>query len=184
MLLCGIINELERFIVADGHRYNLAYFFCQATDSRINSAVAVLRGVIYLLVYRQPRLLAYLLADRPIPEDDSVAWVVLAKILQDILGDANLKATYLVIDAFDECFADLPNLLDLIVCTSSERVKWLVSSRNTAAIERKLRSGYGLIEFSLGSGTNAEYVSFDIDGYIDSRLSDLASIWGGLPSRD
>ncbi|KAK5661879.1 hypothetical protein OQA88_9987 [Cercophora sp. LCS_1] len=184
MLLCGIINELERSIVADGHRHNLAYFFCQATDSRINSAAAVLRGVIYLLVHRQPRLLAHLLADRPIPEDDSVAWVVLAKILQDMLGDANLKATYLVIDALDECIADLPNLLDLIVCTSSERVKWLVSSRNTAAIERKLRSGHGLTEFSLGSGTNAEHVSLDINGYIDSRLSDLASIWGGLPSRD
>jgi len=184
MLLCGIINELEQSIVADGHRHNLAYFFCQATDSRINSAAAVLRGVIYLLVHRQPRLLAHLLADRPIPEDDSVAWVVLAKILQDILGDANLKATYLVIDALDECLADLPNLLDLIVCTSSERVKWLVSSRNTAAIERKLRSGHGLTEFSLGSGTNAEHASLDIDGYIDSRLSDLASIWGGLPSRD
>lgn len=184
MLLCGIINELERSIVADGHRHNLAFFFCQATDSRINSAAAVLRGVIYLLVHRQPRLLAHLLADRSLPEDDSVAWVVLAKILQDMLGDANLKATYLVIDALDECVADLPNLLDLIVCTSSERVKWLVSSRNTAAIERKLRSGHGLTEFSLGSGSNAKHASLDIDTYIDSRLSDLASIWGGLPSRD
>ncbi|KAK3375735.1 HET-R [Lasiosphaeria ovina] len=184
MLLCGIINELERSIVANGHRHNLAYFFCQATDSRINSAAAVLRGIIYLLVHRQPRLLAHLLADRPLPEDDSVAWVVLAKILQDMLGDVNLKATYLVIDALDECVADLPNLLDLIVCTSSERVKWLVSSRNRAAIERKLRSGHGLTEFSLGSGTNAEHASLDMDGYIDSRLSDLASIWGGLPSRD
>lgn len=51
MLFCGIINELERFIVANKHRYNLAYFFCQVTDSRINSVAAVLRGVIYLLVY-------------------------------------------------------------------------------------------------------------------------------------
>ncbi|KAK0638838.1 HET-R [Cercophora newfieldiana] len=184
MLLCGIINELERSIVANGHRDNLAYFFCQATDSRINSAAAVLRGVIYLLVHRQPRLLAHLLADRAVPEDDSVAWVVLAKILQDMLGDANLKATYLVIDALDECVADLPNLLELIVSTSSERVKWLVSSRNTVAIERKLRPGHGLTEFSLGSGTNAEHASLDIDGYIDSRLSDLASIWGALPFRD
>jgi len=34
MLLCGIINELEREIVADGNYRNLTYFFCQATDSR------------------------------------------------------------------------------------------------------------------------------------------------------
>lgn len=122
--------------------------------------------------------------DKPVPEDDSVAWVVLAKILQDMLGDANLKATYLVIDIFDEYVTDLPNLLNLIICISSERVKWLVSSRNTAAIERKLRSSHGLTEFSLGSGTNGEHASLDINKYIDSRLSDLASIWGGLPFKN
>jgi len=49
MLLCGIINELELAIAEDGYRCNLAYFFCQATDSRINNAIAVLRGLIYLL---------------------------------------------------------------------------------------------------------------------------------------
>ncbi|KAK4207227.1 vegetative incompatibility protein HET-E-1, partial [Rhypophila decipiens] len=31
MLLCGIINELERPITVNGG--NLAYFFCQAADS-------------------------------------------------------------------------------------------------------------------------------------------------------
>ncbi|KAM7183251.1 hypothetical protein V8F33_013699 [Rhypophila sp. PSN 637] len=40
MLLCGIINELERPITINGG--NLAYFFCQATDSRINNATSVL----------------------------------------------------------------------------------------------------------------------------------------------
>ena len=44
MLLCGIINELaERNSV-------LSYFFCQATDARINNATAVLRGLIYMLI--------------------------------------------------------------------------------------------------------------------------------------
>lgn len=125
-----------------------------------------------------------MLADRSLPKNNSVAWVVLAKILQNMLGNANLKATYLVIDVFDKCLDDLPNFLDLIVYISLERVKWLVSGRNTAAIEKKLRSGYGLTEFSFGSGTNAEHASLDINGYIDSRLSNLTSIWGGLPFRD
>jgi Ni2+-binding GTPase involved in maturation of urease and hydrogenase len=53
MLLCGIINELEKPISKTGL---LSYFFCQATDSRINSATAVLRSLIYMPVIQQPSL--------------------------------------------------------------------------------------------------------------------------------
>jgi Cdc6-like AAA superfamily ATPase len=60
MLLCGIIDELERASAADGQNYHLAYFFCQGTDSRINSANAVLRSLIYLLAYQQPSLLSHI----------------------------------------------------------------------------------------------------------------------------
>lgn len=41
MLLCGIINELQ-----ERPATNTSYFICQATDSRINTATAVLRGLI------------------------------------------------------------------------------------------------------------------------------------------
>jgi NACHT domain len=47
MLLCGIINELTKPKSTD---QLLSYFFCQATDSRLNNASAVLRGLIYMLV--------------------------------------------------------------------------------------------------------------------------------------
>ena len=47
MLLCGIINELEKSMSKTDI---LSYFFCQATDSRINHATAVLRGLLYLLI--------------------------------------------------------------------------------------------------------------------------------------
>ena len=35
----------------------LSYFFCQATDSRINNATAVLRGLLYLLVDLAPNVM-------------------------------------------------------------------------------------------------------------------------------
>jgi hypothetical protein len=41
MLLCGIINELEK---STTDTETLSFFFCQATNARINSATAVLRG--------------------------------------------------------------------------------------------------------------------------------------------
>jgi chromosomal replication initiation ATPase DnaA len=57
MLLCGIINELKASIAKTDL---LSYFFCQATDARINNATAVLRGLVYLLVDQQPSLISHI----------------------------------------------------------------------------------------------------------------------------
>ncbi|KAL8739891.1 MAG: hypothetical protein Q9190_007350, partial [Brigantiaea leucoxantha] len=56
MLLCGIINELKK---PTTHTCLLSFFFCQATDARINSATAILRGLIYLLIDQQPSLISH-----------------------------------------------------------------------------------------------------------------------------
>ncbi|PVI00227.1 hypothetical protein DM02DRAFT_672188 [Periconia macrospinosa] len=53
MLVCGIVNELKKSIAKSDL---LSYFFCEAADSRINSATAVLRGLIYFLVQQDPSL--------------------------------------------------------------------------------------------------------------------------------
>jgi hypothetical protein len=56
MLLCGIIDELQNSIPQN---VLLSYFFCQATDSRINSATAVLQGLLYMLMDQQPSLISH-----------------------------------------------------------------------------------------------------------------------------
>lgn len=56
MLLCGILEVLRGALPRAGV---LSYLFCQATDSRSNSATAVLRGLMYMLVNQQPLLAAY-----------------------------------------------------------------------------------------------------------------------------
>jgi hypothetical protein len=52
MLLYGIVNEMSPLtkLRDKGATTLLLYFFCQATDKRINNVTAVLRGLIYLLV--------------------------------------------------------------------------------------------------------------------------------------
>ena len=146
MLLCGIVNELEKSMAKTDL---LSYFFCQATDSRINNAMAVLRGLVYLLVNQQPSLISHIRkkhdhAGKTLFEDAN-AWVALSEIFINILQDPSLNSTYLIIDALDECVADLPKLLDFIVQKSfvSPRVKWIVSSRNWPDIEERLeRAGH------------------------------------------
>lgn len=140
MLLCGIADELQK----SAKSVILSYFFCQATDSRINHASAVIRGLIYLLADQQPSLLlhvqtSYDKAGKALFEDAN-SWVALTKILSSILQDPNLDDIYLIVDALDECVVDLPRLLDFITQSSSvsARVKWVVSSRNWPEIQKRL----------------------------------------------
>jgi hypothetical protein len=95
MLLCGIINELEQAIVAEGHCRNLAYFFCQASNSRINNAIAVLRGLIYLLAHQQPRLISHVrkYTDAGKSFTDANAWFALSDILANMLDCRPRMAT-------------------------------------------------------------------------------------------
>jgi hypothetical protein len=178
MLLCGIIDhELKR-----STNGLLSFFFCQGTDSRLNSATAVLRGLIYLLVWQQPRLTSHLRtrydqAGSSLFTDPN-AWVALSEIFTNMVQDEDLKACYLVVDALDECTIDLSKLLNLIVCTtaSPSRVKWLVSSRNEGHIEQGLQSVGNEAKLSLELKQNAEQVARAVDAYIDHKLSSLESL--------
>jgi hypothetical protein len=66
MLLCGIIDELQKSTAMTAMTTMttmtavLPYFFCQATDSRINNATAILRGLLYLLINQQPSLVLHI----------------------------------------------------------------------------------------------------------------------------
>ncbi|PSN58997.1 hypothetical protein BS50DRAFT_605439 [Corynespora cassiicola Philippines] len=175
MLLCGIINVLEKSIA---ETCLLSYFFCQATDSRINSAAAVLRGLLFTLVRQQPSLFSHMREKHDQTGKalfgDENAWVALSEIFTSIVQDPSLKITYLIIDALDECVTDLPKLLDFIIQTSSasSRVKWIMSSRNWPNIEERLERAEDKVRLSLE--LNAESVSAAVCSYIKHKVSQLA----------
>jgi len=179
MLLCGIINELKE---STAKITLLSYFFCQATDSRINSATAVLRGLLFMLVSQQPALISHLRKKHDKTGkalfEDANAWVVLCEIFTDILQDSTLDNAYFFIDALDECVKDVEKLLAFIVQKSSlsSRVKWIVTSRNYTNIEQQLRLDNSGTRLSLELKENAAQVSRAVDAYIDHRLIELEHI--------
>ncbi|KAJ5042653.1 beta transducin-like protein-like protein HET-E4s, partial [Bipolaris maydis] len=163
MLLCGIIDELQDVIPWTAL---LLYFFCQATDSRINSATAVLRGLLYMLLHRQPSLMSHVSkkydqAGKGLFEDTN-AWVVLTEIFTDVLQDVSLGTTYLIIDALDECVTDLPKLLSFIAKQSSvsSRVKWILK-----------HAGH---KMKLSLELNAKSVAAAVDVFIEQKVEQLA----------
>ena len=110
MLMIGIIDELLQQVARSGKSSAtevLSYFLCQGTDSRLNTATAILRGIIYLLASEQPFLISHLRkkydhAGRKLFEDSS-AFYCLSDIFRQMVQDPKLTATYLVVDALDEC---------------------------------------------------------------------------------
>ncbi|KAK6524862.1 hypothetical protein TWF281_011763 [Arthrobotrys megalospora] len=193
MLLCGIIDELENLATTS---FYLSYFFCQATDQRINSATAVLRGLIYLLVLQQQSLTSHI--QKRCGQagkgqfDDINSWYVLSDIFTDILHDLarepssesgsesgsettqeTANTICLVIDALDECVSDLDRdrLLGLVAehVSNSPRIKWVVSSRNWPNIERQLALPTN-IGSRLSLELNASLVSHAVETYIRYKV--------------
>lgn len=181
MLLCGIINELENQKQTSNTTHVLSFFFCQATDPRLNNATAVLRGLIYLIIRQQPSLISHVeeVYNRTGKEifEGVNAWIALRKILENILQDPNLPDTTFVIDALDECETGLSLLLDLI--TVSSKVKWIVSSRNRIDIEERLYSGTQHIRslwLELRLELNESSVSESVCRYIQHEVDRLTKL--------
>ena len=182
MLISGILDELSPSTKLRDKEATtlLSYFFCQATDDRINNALAALRGLIYLLVDQQPSLISHVRkkydhASKALFEDPN-AWVALSEIFTGILQDPSLKSIYVIIDALDECKANLDQLLDLISRTAltSTRVKWIVLSRNEPNIEARLRLDYTQTRLSLE--LNEDQVSCAVQRFIHIKVTKLRLI--------
>lgn len=128
MMLCGIINELSK-----ESGTNLSYFFCQGTNERINTGTAVLRGLIFLLCKHQHSLISYIRdkydeAGGKLFEDTN-AWFALSAIFDNILGCSNLRPTYLIVDALDECLEESRQLLVKLIIRFSDaypKVKYYI----------------------------------------------------------
>lgn len=176
MLVCGIIDQLMK-----QSAYRVCYFFCQNTDDRMNTATAVLRGLIFLLVEHQPVLISHIqkkynTAGKTLFEDKT-AWAALYNMFTNILQDKDLNKTIFIVDALDECETGLSDLWDLIQHhPPSSRIKWIVSSRNIAHIEQRFKVNKPPLRLSLELKKNAKSVSQAVDRYMTHSLSKLPSI--------
>ncbi|CAK7206518.1 hypothetical protein SEUCBS139899_009314 [Sporothrix eucalyptigena] len=202
MLLCGIINELQAAtkLVDPDSSSLMSYFFCQATDTRLNSASAVLRGLIFMLVAQQPALLPIL---REQYDDagaslftDANSWTALTEIFKNIIKDLGSRDpapqnVYLFIDALDECgtategqgnasddsdsqYDQLIQLLNfLIVSTASKsvQIKCIVTSRNWHVIEEQMNVAENKVQLSLELNENS--VLSAVEAYIRYKVDQL-----------
>ncbi|UKZ68730.1 uncharacterized protein TrAtP1_009752 [Trichoderma atroviride] len=172
MLLCGIIDEIEKSTTM----HCLSYFFCQATEVRLRTATAVLRGLIYMIITQRPLLISHVRERYDSSGkklfNDANAWEALSKLLMAILNDPSLKDAILIVDALDECVEGLPLLLKFLSqASSSSRAKWIVSSRNWPLIEENLDTAMQGVRLCLE--LNETSVSAAVKAYIQHKVQEL-----------
>ncbi|CAG9981251.1 unnamed protein product, partial [Clonostachys byssicola] len=180
MLLCGLIDELSTARLPL-HGRLVSYFFCQATDSNLNNALAVLRGLIYTIVRQNRALIKYVHQEWRVAGkglfEDSNAFDALIMILDNILEHDTQAERVFIIDALDECSKDLPKLLRFIARQSSgKRAKWIVSSRNQPEMGERLETmtQKTILNLELSTTRIAEAVSV----YIRYKVTELQGMKG------
>ncbi|EHK48663.1 hypothetical protein TRIATDRAFT_53809 [Trichoderma atroviride IMI 206040] len=182
MLLCSIIDGMSS--TAEPNNQDActpSYFFCQASDLRTNNATAVLRGLIYMIVDRQPILVSHARNRYDRAGDqiltDSNSWETLSKIFSAIVQDRRLIDSYIIIDALDQCTTDRDLLIGLIarLSAATSKIKWLVSSRNMSDIEEDFTMVHKL-EISLE--LNDRSISQAVGLYTWHKVGELAKAKG------
>jgi hypothetical protein len=173
------LKEVARRLVMKFRPCLVSYFFCQSTDSRLNNAVSVLKGLIYLLVQQEKAMIRHVREKYDnggggVFEGRNAVYT-LRLILRNILSDPALPRTYLLIDALDECGEGLLQLLDTITDESfaaKSRVKWLVASRNRPDIAERLRPDDSRMKISLE--LNSRDVTRAVNAFIDAKVQVLS----------
>ncbi|RTE82396.1 hypothetical protein BHE90_003097 [Fusarium euwallaceae] len=176
MLLCGIIDELRKESTQP-----LSYFFCQATQDHLRSAISVLRGLVWLLCKKHLQLMpcvrdAYDIEGKKCFED----FFSLKSILENMLGQTCLKTAVLIVDALDECsyqrggVVERDELIDLIIeLSESFSAKWIVSSRNWPVIEGQFRPAD---KIAVSLELNQDSISRAVETFVRYKAHELARI--------
>lgn len=185
MLLCGIIDELDASTRSGSLPQTrlISYFFCEATDTRLRSSTAVLKGLMYLLLDRHASLISTLEAKhkhtgkRLFDDSDINAFAALSDILEKLLCDSAVPPTFICINALDECEDGRSELLRFIrkmASTPTSRARWILTSRNWPEIQQELSFEDSRTTLSLE--LNADHVSQAIEAYIQHKASQLTPI--------
>ncbi|KAH0424507.1 vegetative incompatibility protein het-e-1 [Colletotrichum camelliae] len=173
MLLCGIVDELQK----EKSAYQPIYFFCQATDSNLNTASAVLRGILYLILKKKPQLVKDLREthdyyDRQLFESSN-GRDILCDMVVGVLADESFHNAVIVIDALDECTTGVDKLIDFINKLSSKGIMIIVSSRNWPKIERGIAAAAQLAAH-VSLELNRDSISAAVVAFIEHKVNQLA----------
>ncbi|KAH3269678.1 hypothetical protein KXW55_003589 [Aspergillus fumigatus] len=181
MLSIFLTEELER-VVQNVEDANLIFCFCTHKDEKHDTAVAIIRGLVYQIVTHRPKLTKHVLPSFETPEKArqtlsslDALWVIFRRLVQDI----DIGTTFCVIDGLDECDEAalsvlVPKLADIFSQESSQPATRLFKM---VVISRDIPGLRGCLQVKLDPD-NDERVASDIKLFIASRVAELSRMEG------
>ena len=179
MIMMALIEEILQRLKSNPENGLLSYFFCQNTAQESRTALSVLRGLIYQLITQRRTLVRHLRkryddAGSQLFEGPNALYAML-EVLLNMLRDPDIPPIYFLVDALDECDADIHEMLEWILWNESvlsQKIHWLTTSRNEPFFAEHL-GGDSRLHTSLEM--NSEQVSHAVNTFIKVKVTDLAS---------
>ena len=113
MLSISLAEELEQRAKGSQNALFVQYF-CNSRDERQNTAVAIIRGLIFQLLKLRPELFKCILNSFKIQRESlsaSSSFETLWRIFETMIRDPGLGTIYCVLDGLDECDEALLEIL-------------------------------------------------------------------------
>ncbi|KAM0800726.1 hypothetical protein BDR22DRAFT_230902 [Usnea florida] len=178
MLSIFVAEELEKTATSQNEPF--LQYFCDMKDERRNTAVAVLRGLIWQLLQFRPKLFDHILPTFRREKQSLFSLEMLWKIFESMVYDPAIGTTYCVLDGVDECEA---NSLEILLRkfaalfsaktdqSSACHLNLLVASRSFPDFIPNLLSSFPRI--SLDADASPE-VNKDINIFIEAKVEELS----------
>ena len=184
MLSIFLSEELEH-LTRQSHSTIFLEYYCDNKNNLRNSAIAILRGLLYQLLKSRPSLFKHIESDFQIQGDklfkmESSSFPSLWKIFCDMVQDPDLKSVYCVLDGLDECDEES---LKLLLCKLKSlfltklgpntvyHLKMILISRDLSGLLPEVISSFPCI--TLDINTDAE-INHDIHRFIEVKINELS----------
>ena len=181
MLSIFLAEEFEKLSTERQNAEVLSYF-CNYLDEKRNSAVAVLRGLLWQILLKHPDLAKHALPyfDGSQQTQNTIwslqaLWIIFTKLLED----PNLGATFCVLDGLDECENDSTRLLikKLVEFYTLQDLHPTIRRHKLVILSRKITELKDCRQVRLDPD-NMGMVTSDIEKFIFARVDDLTRIEG------
>src|SRR5271156_6649788 len=178
MLSIFLTEELEK-IVAQSQGVILAYFFCDNRNNKRNTAVAILRGLIFQLIQQHSKLLEHVLPVFKVQKgalfSDS-SFESLWRIFESMVQAPGIGSVLCVLDGLDECDENslemLTEKLRGFFSKSPTGLKLIVVSRELPDCIPRAVSGFPHLRLDPDSDRE---VNSDLQCFITTKVEELSA---------
>ncbi|KAI9769486.1 MAG: hypothetical protein M1840_003963 [Geoglossum simile] len=175
MLSIFLTRELEK--EEDLEHAVLLYYFCDSRDDKRNTAVYVLRGLIFLLLKERPGLMKLILPDFEFQNEklfSQTSLEALWRIFESMIRDPSTGQVYCIIDGLDECKEDsLWHLLRKIKFSFPDQPQMVVNEDGSGQIPKS--TGQTLsnrLKLIIVSRTEPGFIAEEMSGFPQLQLGD------------